>query len=329
VAYISSGSIASGDMVGSGGSEVILSGGVGNAATLSATGKQDVEAGGVASGTTVSSGGVANVYGLTSGVVVSSDGNETLRSGGVASASTVLSGGEVYILASGTTSGLFLSSGGVVVDDGKVRNTGDGTLAGTLSGSGYLVETTNGTLLVSGDGTSFSGQAAITGGTIELATSGAIGSGSVVFGAPTTGSAVLQIDAADAPAAGGTFANTISNFNAAGEDIDLSSIAFVSGASATVVGSTLVLTDGGNTYTFNIAGSTAGAYPVLSDGNGGALIDPTAANAPKAIDPKALAFTHAAAAFAPSDAANAALVSGGSPTSQTAFAHATASAGHI
>jgi len=136
---------------------------------------------------------------------------------------------------------------------------------------------------------------------------------------------VLQIDASDAPAAGGTFTNVISNFSGAHEDIDLRSIAYVAGASATVVGSTLVLTDGGKTYTFDIAGSTAGAYPVLSDGDGGTLIDPIGA-APKAIDPKVLAFAHAAAAFVPSDAADLALVSSPSPTGQTPFLHATASA---
>ena len=74
-------------------------------------------------------------------------------------------------------------------------------------------------------------------------------------------------------------------------------------------------------------GGAAGAYPVLSDGHGGTLIDPIPAAAPKAIDPKVLAFAHAAAAFAPSDAANTALVSSTSPTGQTPFAHATASTG--
>jgi len=180
--------------------------------------------------------------------------------------------------------------------------------------------------VLSGDGAKFAGGAVISGGTIELAVSKALGSGYVEFIAPSTGSAILQIDAADAPKAGGTFANVISNFNSAGEDIDLRGVAFVSGASATVVGSTLVLHDGGKTYTFDIAGTTAGAYPVLSDGHGGTLIDPTAA-APKALDPKVLAFTHTAAAFAPSDAANAALASSTSPIAQTSFLHATTSVG--
>ena len=79
-----------------------------------------------------------------------------------------------------------------------------------------------------------------------------------------------------------------------------------------------MLTDGGATYTFEIAGTVAGAYPVLSDGHGGTLIVPAVTR-----------FTHAAAAFAPADAAKTALVSSTSPTGQTPFLHATASAEHL
>jgi hypothetical protein len=175
--------------------------------------------------------------------------------------------------------------------------------------------------VLSGSGAGFSGVAAIRGGTIELAAAGALGTGSVEFAEPSTGSAVLQIDAADAPAAGGTFANRIVDFSGANDDIDLRSIAFVAGATATVSGGVLVLSDGGATYKFKLAGSIAGAYTVVSDGQGGTLIDPPSPDAAVAR------FAQAAAAFAPSDAANAAMVSGTSPTAQTPFAHATASAG--
>ena len=160
-----------------------------------------------------------------------------------------------------------------------------------------------------------------------MAVRGAVGVSNIEFTEPATGSAVLQIDAADAPAANGTFANILHDFSGAHDDIDLRSIAYVAGASAAIVGSTLVLTEGATTYTFDIAGTTAGAYPVLSDGHGGTLIDPTAAAAHKAIDPKVLAFAHTLAAFAPADAANSALVSSTSPAGQTPFLHATASAG--
>src|SRR5216684_4212159 len=51
----------------------------------------------------------------------------------------------------------------------------------------------------------------------------------------------------------------------------------VSGATAVVNGSTLMVSDGGNTYDFKLAGSIGGTYGVTSDGHGGALIDPSAA----------------------------------------------------
>ncbi|HUO12497.1 MAG TPA: hypothetical protein VMU37_07050, partial [Caulobacteraceae bacterium] len=74
-------------------------------------------------------------------------------------------------------------------------------------------------------------------------------------------------------------------------------------------------------YKFKLAGGVAGAYPVLSDGHGGTLIDPTA------VDPQVTHFAQTAAAFAPSDAAKTALVSSTSPAAHTPFLHAAASAG--
>jgi hypothetical protein len=141
-----------------------------------------------------------------------------------------------------------------------------------------------------------------------------LGQGSVVFAAGTV-SQTLQIDAADAPAAGGTFANTIWNFSGTNDYIDLRSIAYVDGASATVSGHTLTLVDGGNTYKFRLAVLVSGAFPVTSDGHGGTL-----------IDPEVLAFAHAAAAFAPSGAATTSLASSTSPVARTLLLHATASA---
>jgi autotransporter passenger strand-loop-strand repeat protein len=293
----------------SGGAVAVLAAATTTGTVVSSGGQELVSSGGVASGTTVLSGGAGYVYsgGVASGTAVSNDARETISAGG-----------EIR--------GLAVAAGGVLVDDGQALISGAGTLAGTLTGSGLIAQTQAGDLVLSGSDAGFGGGALIEAGTIELATSGALGSGYAQFVEPTTGSAVLQIDAADAPAAGGTFASTIFDFSGANEDIDLRSIAYVSGASATLSGSTLVLTDGGATYKFNLAGTTAGAYPVLSDGHGGTLIDPTAA-APKALDPKVLAFAHAAAAFAPSDAANAALASSTSPIAQTSFLHATTSVG--
>jgi autotransporter passenger strand-loop-strand repeat protein len=344
---ISSGGAASATTVLSGGTEHVLASGTASGTSVSSGGHQLIASGGVAEATMVLSGGQDYIYsgGRTVGALISSGGGEIILLGGVADATTVLSGGREHIYSGGETVGatvssggtetissggeafaLSLLSGGLTVDNGEVVISGAATLAGTLAGSGAVVETGGGDLLLSGSGAAFHGGAVISGGTIELGTAHALGTGYVQFVEPATGSAVLQIDAADAPAAGGTFANVISNFNGANEDIDLRSIAFVSGASATLTGTTLVLSDGGKTYKLELAGSTAGAYPVLSDGQGGTLIDPRAV-APRAVDPKVLAFAHTLAAFAALDAANAALVSGASPAGLTPFLHAAASAG--
>jgi len=328
--YVLAGATATGTVLAAGGEMVVSSGGVASATTILSGSLEYVRASGATTGTVVSSGGQETVSsgGVAALTSVLSGGRSYVSSGGVASGTTVSNDGRETILAGGEARGLAVAAGGVLVDDGEVRIAGAGTLAGVLSGSGLIVQTAAGDLLLSGSDAAFSGGALIEGGTIELATAGALGSGYAQFEAPATGSAVLQIDAADAPAAGGTFANTIYDFSGADEDIDLRSIAYVSGASATVSGGVLVLSDGGKTYKFNLAGTTAGAYPVLSDGHGGTLIDPTAAGrkatAPKPIDPKALAFAHTLAAFAPSDAANTALVSSTSPTGRTPFLHAPA-----
>jgi autotransporter passenger strand-loop-strand repeat protein len=349
---VSSGGVASATAVLSGGRQYVSSGGHASAAGVGAGGAQVVLLSGAASGTVIGGGGeeLVSSGGLATATTLSSGGRAAISAGGRAVAATVSSGGVLYVLASGATTGttvsrggaetisaggteleLGLLAGGVVVDNGEVRMGVAGALDGTLEGSGAIVDAAD--LVLGGAGAAFSGRAVIEGGVIELSTSGALGTGSVQFVEPTTGSAVLQIDAA--PVAGGTFANVISNFSGANEDIDLRGIAFVSGASATIVGSTLVLTDGGKTYSFKLAGGVAGAYPVLSDGHGGTLIDPKAndsqPNKPTAVEPQpvvppAIAFAQAAAAFVPNDASRAALSSSASPLGGPAFLHGVASA---
>ena len=288
---------------------------------ITTDGEEAVYSGAVASGDAIEQGGVEIVLsgGVADGATVLSGGIDRISPGGVAFDAVVSVGGTGAISSSGTVFGLTVLAGGMVVDDGEVRIAGAATLAGSLAGSGAIVQTETGDLVLGDAGSGFSGKAAIEGGTVELATAGALGTGYVEFAPPSTGSAVLQIDAADAPVAGGTFANRIVDFSGANEDIDLRSIAFVAGASATVSGAVLVLSDGGKTYKFDLAGSIAGAYPVLSDGHGGTLIDPRAAR-----------FAQTAAAFAPADAAKTAPVSGASPIGQAPFLHAavSASAGH-
>jgi autotransporter passenger strand-loop-strand repeat protein/autotransporter-associated beta strand protein len=266
--------------------------------------------------TTVLAGATDEV--LTSGVAldtVLSGGTEIVLSGGLAKVTTVSSGGKEVVSAGGAVSGMTLLAGGKLVDDGSVVLTASKTFAGSLSGSGDLTVSGTGDLILNGAGSAFTGHAVISGGTIELATSGAIGTGKVVFGAGTA-SETLRIDAADAPAAGGTFANTIYHFSGSNAFIDLRSIPFVSGASATVSGSTLVLTDGGKTYKFKLAGTIGGSFPVTSDGHGGTL-----------IDPQVTGFVQAAATFAPTAAGPLSPISSGGAHGFAELLHATASAG--
>jgi autotransporter passenger strand-loop-strand repeat protein len=318
---VSSGGVASGTVV-TVGSEIVDSGGVTSGTVLSSRdsdhGLEIVYSGGHVSGTVVSSGSYENVFsgGLASGTLVNSSGYEYVLGGGLALQTLVSSGGSAVVSAGGVVSGLFLSSGGALVDDGAVRIAAARTFRGAVSGSGALAVIGSGDLILSGDGSAFAGSAVINGGTIELAASGAIGTGSVVFGGGTA-SHTLQIDAADAPAAGGTFANVISNFSGSHDYIDLRGLAFVSGASATVSGGVLTLSDGGHTYKFDLAGSIGSAgtlYPVTSDGHGGTLIDPQVAG-----------FVQTMAGFAPAAAASPTLVSSGGTSAHAALFTATAS----
>jgi len=241
----------------------------------------------------VRSGGLAEATSVLAGGV------DYVSSGGDDADAVVSAGGKQVVSAGGVANGLTLLSGGEVVDDGEVRIAGDATLAGILSGSGAVIETGGGTLLLSSYGDrDFAGKAAISGGTIELATLGALGSASVQFVAPATGSAVLRIDAADAPKAGGTFVNTIDDFASAGEDVDLTGLAFVAGATAVVSGSTLVLSDGGKTYDFHLAGTTAASYTVASDGAGGTLIEASGGEAVARFAQAAAGFAAPSAGFA-------------------------------
>ena len=171
--------------------------------------------------------------------------------------------------ASLTGSGLIV---GNLTDNGTVQLSHSQTLGRTLSGVGVVSAAGGADVVLGGHGAAFSGQALIGAGTIELASADALGTGSVVFAAGSAAQ-TLRIDAAAAPASGGTFANTISDFSGATDSIDLRSIAFVTGAKATVSGSVLTLSDHGQSYNFQLAGSVAASFTVAKDGHGGTLIE--------------------------------------------------------
>lgn len=151
---------------------------------------------------------------------------------------------------------------------GNVLN--DGTLAfdqpsasifaGTITGTGMLDLVGPGLLkLTSANG--YSGGTTISADILELAAGGNAGIGAITFAAPT---ATLEIDAAVVN--GATFADALTGFATDGT-IDLTSLAFVSGATATFNGTTLTLTDGGTTADFNLSSVPAAGTKFHVGGN--------------------------------------------------------------
>jgi len=263
----------------SGGADHIISGGTASATTVSAGGKEVIGVGGLASATHLSSGGT-----------------QIVSSGGIARATFLDDGSVADVWSGGTLSVASLQSGGRVVDDGVVTVVGSQTLGGSLAGSGEVIKTGGRSLSLYASGSTFHGLAVISGGGIELAAADALGTGAVVFAAPNNSAAILQVDAADSPRAGVAFKNTLSGFMSFGDRVDVRGIAFHSGASATVSGSQLLLTDGGETYKFNLAGTHAAAYQVVGDGSTGTEINVLVAGFAQAIAGRGAA---AAASVAP------------------------------
>jgi len=242
-------------------------------ATVSSGGVVSTLADGEVNGVSVSAGGLVSGSGVLVGSIVDAgtiDGGEllgavTVASGGLLSGGFLRTGETATIAAGGSAAGLDVLAGASLVDDGTATWSGGATLAGQLTGTGTL-EDLGGALVIS-SGAAFAGQVVISAGTVTLAGAGGVGSSEIVFSAGTS-AAMLAIGSADTPAAGSTFASELLDFSSGEDSIDLAGLAFVSGATAVVSGSTLVLTDGGATYDFTLGGSIAPSYVVTKDGTG-------------------------------------------------------------
>jgi hypothetical protein len=240
---------------------------------------------------TIAGGSSAGAGSVVGGLGAGSGGHGQAYGGGL-----FLQGAESITLSPGA--GQTETMGGVIADE-----TGSHDPSGQL-GTGALVLNGTGTLLLSAANT-FTGGVTLQAGALELAASGAGGTGAISF-APTTGSAVtLRIDAADSPVAGATFVNILSNFDAASDILDLKGIAFVSGAKAVLSGATLTVTDGGKVYDFTLAGTAATTYGASNDGTGGTLVTVTTTATIPAVQPGTHAFVQALAALTPTPAGTA------------------------
>ena len=165
-------------------------------------------------------------------------------------------GSGIYIQGSGAavtfnSNGTTETIAAPITDDAGSGGTGPASY--TVGHTGILVENTGvsaGTVVLAGTNT-YTGGTTIDGGTLSVASAANIGTGAVTFGAA---SAVLAITTT--PASGSTFPDTLTNFTTEGS-VDLTNLAFVTGATAVAIGTTLTLTDGGTTeeFTLNTSGT--------------------------------------------------------------------------
>ena len=131
---------------------------------------------------------------------------------------------------------------GAVDDEGTWSfdlTTSGATFAGNLSGLGTLALQGGGTLVMRG-GDGFGGTVILGGGTFDLTSATAVGSGPIDFGQGVAGVATLQIDGTVMPR------NTISGFGL-GDIIDLAGVSFDSNGSATA-GGYLQISASGTSY---------------------------------------------------------------------------------
>ena len=235
-------------------------------ANVQAGGNLQVTAGGFATATSVSSGG-----------------SEVLSAGAVALGATVLSGGALVgpgalrdtltVFLGGTATNVYVSAAATVIDNGLLLYSGAAveTLAGTLSGSGAILEDGAGRLMVSGATAAFTGEATLSGGVIDLTNAQGLAGGQVAF-EQSTGATTLDIEAANRPANGATYATGLVDFDGSSKRLDLAGLTVSSGAKITLNGSTLEVVDGGYTAAFTLSGMVADSYVIVSNGAGGALV---------------------------------------------------------
>jgi autotransporter passenger strand-loop-strand repeat protein len=299
IASISGGGSAIGTEVNSRGLVEVLNGGVTSDTVLSAyaservygaaistavnyAASQTVFAGGTAIGSVVGGSEIVFAGGITTGVALV-DGQEIVSAGGVArdtivaySSGAITGNGQVYVASGGTIAGavvnhdgyVALSGGAVAIStilSGGDEDVAGGTAIGTTIGSGG-VETVSVVYVIS-TGDYLSGVVSATtiaGGTLDL--EGGVATGGILFTGSGPGLAAIS----------GTVmpATTISGF-AASDAIDLQSIAYTGAGTVTLNPSTdvLTVTEGGSSFTLQLAGAYAGTtFNLTPDAGSGTIV---------------------------------------------------------
>lgn len=227
---------------------------------LGAGGAVFVQAGGVLTiaGGSASGGSVAGGLGGTGYQEVSPPSS---RNGEGLGAGYFLQGNQILNFAE--VAGQSTTASAVIADQTGSGGTGANTGAGSVVVSGA------GTLVLAATNT-YTGGTQIAGCTLDLAASGAAGSGSIAFTGTTP--AELKLEGAALPA-GGAFTNVVSGFGA-NHTIDLAGLGFAADAGATISGDTLKVSSGGVTdwLTLGNIASAPTSLMAVNDGYGGVLV---------------------------------------------------------
>ena len=302
---ISAGGTVIGATLASGGVETIASGGVSQSATVASGGTLGVSSGGTVSAGTISGLLSVSAGGTAIGETIASGGIETIASGGVSQSAMVASGGLLNIGAGGGASNTAISVGGRIINSGgSIENLSFGNnlpASSLILGAGGTLDVASptdglstdvnlrwsgtGTLLIAGSA-SFVGDLLLAGGTIELGRGASLGQGSIIF---TNPGSTLRLD--DLLTSSGSLANALQGFES-GDVIDLAGMAYSSSASATLVGHTLQIDSGGNTFSIELSAAHFAAIQIADDGSGGTLLTAVASTtAPAAPVITNLSFT--------------------------------------
>lgn len=273
--------------------------GIVTATTVNAGGVQNLTNGGFASGTIVKSGGVINASGETiyyppggpygtvirsevDSAVIGSGGQLHLSGAGIAKNATINDG---VMTVSGSipdpitsdpnapavdasaASGTILNSGSLSVSDGGILTSttlNGGTLDVLNQGTANASTIHRGaTELVEAGG--IAGATTIAGGTLDLK-AGAMSDDAITF----SGQGTLEIEQKLVSGAS-TFASQIKGI-LLGDQIDLSGLSYASGATATVSGSKLTVSNGAASEIFTLADTSVTTFGITKDGTGGILL---------------------------------------------------------
>ncbi|MBV9859314.1 MAG: Hint domain-containing protein [Alphaproteobacteria bacterium] len=164
--------------------------------------------------------------------------------------------GQTQDLSFAPIAGQTLTINDVIADEPGSPSGGTAT-----AGAGGLLLNGAGKVVLDADNT-FTGGITVDSGTLELAASGAAGSGTITLGDP-----LLVFDAAYLPSGGTESANPIAGFGGS-DEIDLVGLHYVTGATASLNGTTLTVTSNNVTDTLTLTGLSSGTkFQAISDGN--------------------------------------------------------------